>query len=54
MTNRQIKVKMREKTGFYKMRAGERETEVKCGRITRDACSIHLGFLRLNFNVRHF
>ena len=37
MTNRQTKVKMREKTGFYKMREGERETEVKCGRITRDA-----------------
>jgi hypothetical protein len=43
MTNRQIKVKMREKTGFYKMRAGERETSemrenhAKCGRLGRSA-----------------
>ena len=37
MTNRQIKVKTLEKKDFYKMRAGERETEMKCGRITRDA-----------------
>ena len=28
---------MREKIGFYKMRKGEREKEVKCGRITRNA-----------------
>ena len=31
------KSEMREKTGFYKMRAGVRETELKCGRITRNA-----------------
>ena len=30
------KRKMGEKTGFYEMGEGERETELKCGRITRN------------------
>ena len=44
------KRKMREKTGFYEMRVGERETELKCERITRNAGDL-AGLMAPNCNA---